>query len=75
MTMEITPLTSLEVSARMICEAPLCHGRATQIVRYKSTMDGEAECTDVELVCDRCAAHVKAECARAERMKAKAKSG
>ena len=69
MTFEITPLSDLEVSARMICEAPLCIGHATHRARYTYTLDGENPRTDEELICDRHVAELREAIARAEQLR------
>lgn len=69
MTYTITPLSELKISARMICEAPLCIGHATHRIRSTYTLDGENPVTDHEVVCDRHAQEVRERVAHAEKLR------
>lgn len=51
MTIDISRLSDLEISARLICEAPLCHGHAIYLARYTYALDGEDPRTYLEPMC------------------------
>jgi hypothetical protein len=70
MIITVCPLTDLEVSARMICEGPLCHASATHRAMYAYALDGDEGRVDTEVVCDRHAEEIRQAIADARKNRA-----
>jgi hypothetical protein len=70
MSFEVTPLSEIELRARMFCEAPLCSARATHRSVETSAFDGEDPRTSQEFLCDRHTNGLREAIARAKLLRA-----
>jgi hypothetical protein len=73
MSYEVKPLEGIELSARLICEAPLCSARATHRSVETYTFDGEESKTSQEFLCDRHANGLREAVARAKLLRDRAR--